>query len=188
MKLLKLAALAVLFSVSSYAQGTVEKSLFNVQTGLTPLAINHEAKLGDRFALRSELSFALRAYWTLYDSGYAFTPVINLEPRWYYNIAKRERKDKRTDNNSANFIGLASRYSSNWVVLGGLPDYFTIPNSVSFVPKWGIRRGIGQSNFNYEFSTGLGYFFYPDQESQKYSSKRGGFTVHLDFRIGYTFK
>ena len=188
MKLLKFAAVAVLFSIAVSAQGTVEKSIFNVQIGSHPLSVNHELGLGNQFALRTEFSTGLTAYWTLYDSGYAITPIINLEPRWYYNIKKRDNKGKRTHNNSASFVGLASRYVSNEVLLGGLPDYYTIPNAFSFIPKWGIRRSIDSSNFNYEVGIGIGYFFYPDQDARKYSSKREGTALDVHLRLGYTIK
>lgn len=90
-----------IFSVSISAQETinqenpasVEKSLFGVQTGLFGIWGFHEARLSNRIALRSELGLDAGFLFSKYHgNGFVLTPVISVEPRWYYNIQKREGK------------------------------------------------------------------------------------------------
>lgn len=173
-------------STTTTSSGTVEKSLFNVQIGAGIFG-SHEAKLSDRWVLRTELSMDL--WW--YDDyrkqdGITLAPSITLEPRWYYNIAKRYRKGRNTENNSANFVTVMVRYTPDLFTLGG-PDYIYIPNQVSIIPKWGIRRAIAKSNFNYEVGIGMGYLRYLSNPGS-YDSNRSEFTADLHLRLGYTFK
>jgi hypothetical protein len=85
MKQLKIALITLLLSAATAtAQGTVEKSLFNFQTGTVGFWGSHEARLGNAFALRSEIGFDLWLYETYNDkTGSALVPSISLEPRWY---------------------------------------------------------------------------------------------------------
>lgn len=174
-----LLSLLTCLSASSQNNG-VEKDIYSIQTGFLGVWINNEHRIFNEISLRSEIGF---------DSGfrgcsgctttYAIVPVINLEPRWYYNINKRNAKNQKT-NNSANFITLEINYYPNWFVISNLNNTY-ISNQVAIIPKWGIRRNIGNSNFNYEAGIGIGRRFYLDE---KFSDT----TADLHLRIGYTFK
>ncbi|MDG3580999.1 hypothetical protein [Galbibacter pacificus] len=89
------------------------------------------------------------------EDGFAMVPSIALEPRYYYNFEKRETKGKRIHHNVANVEAV---------------------ETISFIPKWGIRRNIGQ-HFNYQVGVGEGYYI------DAYDS---GLAMDIHLRIGYT--
>lgn len=143
MKNLYIATLALISTYGAVAQETVsvEKSLFNVQTGAVGAWVSYEARLSNRWALRTEVGLDLWTFETTNTIGtkktdYFFLPSIAVEPRWYYNIQKRSNKGYHTANNSANFVTLAVEYYSDALKIGA-PNYVRILDQISFVPKWG---------------------------------------------------
>ena len=173
---------------------TVEKSLFNVQVGLIGVWVSNETRLSNRWAFHSEAGFDLWTYKTYENynlseekKGSFLAPNITIEPRWYYNIEKRGRKGKNTSHNSANFATISFRYFPDAFTIGSHPDYISIPNQISITPKWGIRRSIAESNFNYELAFGVGYLGYLSDEK---SNINDNIDVYIDahIRLGYTFK
>lgn len=172
---------------------TVEKSMFNVQAGLIGLWVSHEARLSNRWALHSEVGLELWTYKTYnYNtagetrSKSVLVPGITVEPRWYYNIEKRGRKGKYTGQNSANFATVSVRYFPDAFILGSHPEGLYVPNQISITPKWGIRRSIAKSNFNYEFAFGIGYLGYLSKEHNNINENSDVY-IDLHARIGYTF-
>lgn len=76
---------------------SVEKSIYGIQTGFLGVWVHNESKLSNSIALRTELGFD-SGIWggDFYDkTGFLMTPVITAEPRWYYNLNKRESKSKK---------------------------------------------------------------------------------------------
>lgn len=173
-------------AIQGYSQEntmSVEKSNFNIQTGFLGLWINNEFKLSNSVALRTELGLETGLFGgDYYDkTGVLLIPTLNVEPRWYYNIAKRANKSKSIKNNSANFITPAISYHPDWFVISNY-DNINVIEQVSIIPKWGMRRNIGQSNFNYELGAGLGYravFLHTKTKSEA--------ALDLHVRIGYNF-
>lgn len=177
---------------AAQTSGAIE-SLFNVQAGVVGIYANYETPLSTRWALRAEVGLDLW-YYDAYvftetsisrDKGTFLAPDISIEPRWYYNIEKRARKGKHTENNSANFVTLAVKYYPDLFKIGG-PDYLHVPNQISFIPKWGIRRAIAKSNFNYELGIGVGYLIYISDT--QFFTRKDDVAVDAHIRIGYTFK
>lgn len=163
---------------------TVEKSIFNIQTGILGAWVNNEARIGDQVVLRTEVGLNL-GYYVSYSFGsrYVLAPTVSLEPRWYYNIGRRQEKGKRTEKNSANFLSVEVNYVPDWFVISDIENY-SVANQVSIIPKWGLRRAMGNSNFNYEVGAGLGYrhvFFEGRADDSRLA-------VDVHFRIGYTIK
>lgn len=195
LKKLYIAIAALFLTQASHAQETekttsVEKSIFNVQTGAVGAWVSYEGRLSNRWALRAEVGLDLWSYEVFnYESigntekGVTLVPSLNIEPRWYYNIKKRAEKGKHTENNSANFATLAVEYYPNLFLIGG-PDGLEMDEQISFIPKWGIRRAIAKSNFNYELGIGVGPVWYLNKE-QNYD--RADVTVDAHIRVGYTF-
>lgn len=193
MKKIYIALLAIfllqpVFAQDNQQEPSVEKSLFNIQTGLVGAWVSYEARLSNRWALRTEVGLDLWYYETYQltkkDEGVLLTPSINIEPRWYYNLNKRADKGKHIENNSANFLTVAFRYYPDLFIIGG-PDNLYVPDQISIIPKWGIRRAIAKSNFNYELGIGVGPIFYFKEESVVRS--QSDVIVDLHARIGYTF-
>jgi hypothetical protein len=168
--------------------GTVEKSIFNLQTGAIGIWGSNELGLSNRWALRSEVGFDLWYYdnfWTG-ESGSVLVPGVSVEPRWYYNIARRARKGRHTENNSASFVTLAVKFYPDLFLIGNAPDNLYVPNQMTFIPKWGIRRAIAKSNFNYELAFGIGYLLMLDSDDFiKSPTDDVGVDIHI--RLGYTF-
>lgn len=165
---------------------SVEKSIFGIQTGFLGVWGHNESKLTNQIALRSELGFDTGIWGgSFYDkTGFLLAPVITLEPRWYYNLNKRERKSRRIDGNSGNFLSLKTSYHPDWFVISNYED-IRIVSDISIVPTWGIRRNIG-NHFNYETGIGVGYAYFFAKDAG-YLENTGEVAVNLHLRIGYRF-
>jgi ABC-type spermidine/putrescine transport system permease subunit II len=115
--------------------------------------------------------------------GFLLAPVITLEPRWYYNLNKRESKSKRIDGNSGNFLSIKTSYHPDWFIISNEVNINLI-RDISIVPTWGIRRNIGKY-FNYETVIGFGYVKYLEDENTIFETSDVAVNLHL--RIGYRF-
>ncbi|UPQ78603.1 hypothetical protein M0M57_13355 [Flavobacterium azooxidireducens] len=187
-KVLFTSVVTMCFTICFSQSKGVESSLFNLQTGLLGAWVNNETKLTESIALRSEIGFDAGIFGgDVYggNSGLFLAPVISLEPRWYYNIKKRETKNKNISNNSANFFTTSISYHPDWFVVG--KDNLQVFNQMSFIPKWGIRRNIANSNFNFETGIGIGYRYY-FLKQYGYIDNDSEIVLDLHLRIGYTFK
>jgi hypothetical protein len=164
-------------------KASVERSLFSIQTGFLGIWINNEARLSNSFVLRSELGFAAQIWGGSFQkTGFLMTPVVRLEPRWYYNLRKRKAKGKRIDGNSGNFISLQTSYYPGGLAISNY-DNVEINPAITLSSMWGIQRNIGH-HFNYEVAVGMGYaHYFPDKNGY------GSDNLSLDFllRIGYRF-
>lgn len=136
-----------------------EKSIYGVQAGFLGFWGYNETRLHKSLVLRSELGFDLGLFGgsLIETSGsldYALAFNVTVEPRWYYNLNKRQDKSKRISNNNGNFIAI--KMSSNFqdAVISD-NDNVTVPTQIRFIPKWGIRRSIG-NHFTYELGIGIG--------------------------------
>lgn len=177
---------SILFSFVCFSQEkehSVEKSIYGFQTGLLGAWVYNETKLNNQFTLKSEIGV---------DGGYSYSdlntpksqyiiiPSISLEPRWYYNFAKRHQKGKSIKNNAANFLSLKTTYNPNWFSISNLPNT-DISNLFRVIPSWGLRRDLG-ANFNFDLRLGIGYGI----ATNNYSSS-SGFVGDFSVRFGYVF-
>lgn len=187
MKKLNLSLLLFLFVFIANAQNaSVEQSIFGIQTGLLGIWVHHEYKLTDHATLRTELGFDAGLWGgNFYEkTGFVMAPVISVEPRWYYNLNKRERKEKRIDGNSGNFLSLKTVSHPNWFVISNYDNLQTAAD-FSIVPTWGVRRNIGK-HFNYEAAFGVGYgYIFAKQAGGSENVSGVAYNIHL--RIGYRF-
>lgn len=187
-KTLLIFLLCGLTSISRSQNISVEKSIYGIQTGLLGAWVYNEAKLTNSIVLRTEIGFDL-GIWksTFYDDFNDFfllTPVITLEPRFYYNLDKRLKKSKKIDGNSGNFIALNMSYHPDWFVISKNDDV-RIVSDISIMPTWGIRRNIGK-HFNYEVGIGAG-FTYTFAKQVGYSKDKSEIEPNTHLRIGYRF-
>ncbi len=159
--------------VVAQQDATVEKSVFNIQTGFVGIWLNNEFRLSDRIALRSEVG--LEPSWFV-GSGTQWHPNLRLEPRFYYNLSNRVENGKSVSNNSGNFLAVALNYRPETVVFSNA-NVGAI-ESFSIVPKWGIRRTFAE-NFNYEAGAGFGFRHEPNYGNYA--------EIDLHLRIGYSF-
>lgn len=182
MKKIFFVIIVMLFGSISNAQTSgVEKSVFNVQAGFLGVWVNNELRLSDEVALRAEVGFdtGIRGGSLVEKTIVGFSPVVSIEPRWYYNIKKRESKSKFVKKNSANFITIGVKYNPDWFVISSTEN-LSVSEQISFIPKWGIRRSIAKSKFNYEVGLGIGKHYLIDLEQWETAAD-----LHL--RLGYAF-
>lgn len=119
-----------------------------------------------------------------FDSNIVVLPVISIEPRYYYNLKKRQAKGKIIDGNSGNYFSIKAVYAP--VGLAILKDDTlnkSKANSCAIIPNWGIRRNINHS-FNYEAGIGIGYRQYVSERSFE---NFGDIFPYFHIRIGYRF-
>lgn len=173
--------LAFLVQIGEIQAQGVEKSINSIQLGVLGTWINNEYQLSNEISLKSELGLVagFRGCSNC-TTQYALIPTLELEPRWYYNISKRNSKNKTTKNNSANFVSFGIKYYPDWFAISNAENVH-VANQISFIPKWGIKRTIANSNFNYELGIGIGKGYYLDAD--KWDT-----TADLLIRIGYTIK
>ena len=172
--------------VKSQITSSVEESIFNIQTGLLGVWVNHEQRLTNQITLRSEIGFDGQLWGgSIYqDTNFAFQPIFSLETRWYSNIAKRQLKGKTTDNNSANFKGLQISYRPDLFVISSLDNAIVIPD-LFIAPTIGLRRPLLKV-LNFEAGCALGWqmIYY---RNAGFGNNTGGLAFKGNLRIGYTF-
>ncbi len=162
---------------------SVEKSTYGIQTGLLGIWVHNEMKITNQTALRTELGMNAGIFGGDFypKTGFLMTPVIIAEPRWYYNLEKRQSKSKNISGNSGNFVSLKTSYHPNWFVISNYDNLKTF-NLITIVPTWGIKRNIGK-HFTYETAIGIGY---GHQFREGYGDLEG-VAVNLHLRAGYRF-
>ncbi|UAM97965.1 hypothetical protein K8354_17025 [Polaribacter litorisediminis] len=174
--------------ISKSQNTSVEKSIFGLQTGVLGIWVYNETKLSNTIALRTEIGFDFgvweSTFYDDYDSPFLLTPVIVVEPRFYYNLKKRSENSKPIDGNSGNFFALKMGYHPDWFVLFN-PDNAPIVSDFSIIPTWGIRRYLGK-HFNYEAGLGAG-FSYTFAKRAGYSEDKSEIELNMHLRIGYRF-
>jgi hypothetical protein len=165
---------------------SVEESTYGIQTGVLGIWAHNETKLSNQIALRAEIGMdaGFRGGSFYPKNRFLMTPVIRLEPRWYYNLNKRVSKSRNIIGNSGNFLTLQTSYTPNWFVISNY-DNIEVADQVSIIPTWGIRRNIG-NHFTYETGIGIGYR-YIFAKSVGYLANEGEVALNLHLRIGYRF-
>jgi hypothetical protein len=152
---------------------SVEKSILSIQTGYFGTWINHELKLHKKIALRTEIGTEYRLKFAIKQSFDSLKNQVSifLEPKYYFNLTKRESKNKNIKNNAGNYISLRT----NLNILNNLENgeiYFH-----TLTPTYGIRRNL-TSHFNLELSFGYGI---------SYSNSLITLEAMPSCRVGYVF-
>nr|WP_320023401.1 hypothetical protein [uncultured Draconibacterium sp.] len=182
----------ILFVPKGHAQEvSVEKNLWGVQTLIFPLSVYNETKLTTNIALRSELAwgFGWSGNGSYIDNSvkWAVSPYLGIEPRCYYNLYRRNQKEKRIDGNSGNYLSLYTGFQPGFGITSKNVDIYP---AISIMPMYGLRRNIGK-HFNFEFAFGFGYNWtfqnYTSATGKKYSNTVGDTTLGLRLALGYIF-
>lgn len=85
---------------------------------------------------------------------YLIAPFLDLQQKWFYNLNKRQRKERTTENNSGNFV------SARFITRGhSIASNFHRSSDLDFAinPSWGIQRKYGI--FHLLFDIGPQYYF-----------------------------
>ena len=182
-KILLSLIISLIYTVGKSQTASVEKSTYGIQTGLLGIWVHNEMKLTNQIALRTEFGVNSSIFGGNFypKTGFLMTPVISVEPRWYYNLEKRLSKSKSISGNSGNFVSLQTSYHPDWFVISNYDNLKTF-NLITIIPTWGIKRNIGK-HFTYETSIGVGYGY---QFRGEYDDVNG-IAIDLNLRIGYRF-
>ena len=174
---------------------SVEKSL--IGSSVSPfgsLSFDYEVKLSKEWTLLSNIS----AYYdydkgsNLNSKGYSIRPILGLEPRWYYNLDRRNRLSKNIKFNAGNYWSLDIDYHLKSILATNQSNY-TIENSIYFLHSYGMRRIISKNlyfdgSLYIGYSQVFGYETFPVSNPDFYSSQNGGsFYFGLKLRVGLNF-
>lgn len=198
MKKITLLLIAFFIIQTSKAQDsvTVEKSLIGVSASpFGALTFNYENKLAREWTLISSagIYYDYDTKNNRYNSkGYFIGSSFGLEPRWYYNLDRRNKLSKNIKFNTGNYWSLGFNYSPK-LVLATNQSYYEFENAVYLLPSYGIRRTIYKNiYFDGSLFTGYSYVFnnetFEESNSGSYSIRNGGyFHAGLKLRIGLNF-
>jgi hypothetical protein len=168
---------------------SVEKNLNSVAFGLLSLSYQNEARLDRKMTLRSEIGLAtgssVRDYNGQKETSFLIVPFLNLEPRWYYSLDRRNRLEKNTKNNSSNYFSLLTSFVSSKTTLVNTKDFETA-SFITVTPEYGFRRSTGK-HFYWEGSAGIGYKHNFFDKSHTYATDKNEMYIDVQYKFGYIF-
>lgn len=172
---------------------SVAKNLFGVQLGLLSASVLNETKLDRKFTLRSELGVGVSFYSSKTNNSETNKqtqtvsyPFVLVEPRYYYGLDRRSRLGRNINNNSSNYLSLATTYYATNLAFTNSSTITKIVSSITFVPRFGIRRSFAK-NFNYEFAFGAGYRYNFFNDRDGCYCSHNGVALDIETKIGYNF-
>ena len=152
-----------------------------VNASIIGLSLSCEKSISRSFTINYETGLSYSFYvggGTLYGNrfGYELSPIFSIENRWYYNLHKRFIKNKRTINNSGNFLSIKTGYRASPIASRNLYDNPVLV----IIPTWGIQRSIGKK-VSFEFAPGYAFIF--DTQRKEWSQN-----INLSLKFGYILK
>lgn len=153
-------AIIVIAGFKGFAQDeiSVNKNLFKLNI-LAP-GVVYEAGLGKKVTLNSEFNMGVGySYDSFSGSQWFLFPFIDEQVRYYYNLEKRAKKEKRTANNSGNYIAFGSTYFFESI---NKNEAISDLDGLTVSTVWGLQRTY-KRNFNLNLGLGVGYNFSPNE-------------------------
>lgn len=117
-----------------------------------------------------------------YGSYWEVKPTVEIEPRWYYGLDRREWRGRSTDGNAGSYLSL----NVSNVFPGYNSNDFKMWGYTTFAPTWGMRR-VWSSGLMLEFSTGYRFGFYHDPATTPIFDDED-FLNHIDLNLRFGFK
>jgi len=178
-KIILFSSFLLMFSAKGQS---IDKNINGVQIGLFGVNIYNETKLYDNLSLRIDAHLQPKIWNnSLNDTkGFLLYPLLNLEPRFYYNISKRFKKEKDISNNAGNYFSIQFQYIPNWFAISNI-DNVNLNKQLNIIPTYGLRRNFTEK-FNYELKFGYGYSKLIDKNYNE-----SGSVLDLSFKVGYIF-
>lgn len=180
-----LAVLSGLAFATASAQNAENKLQNKVEAGVHLLGVgaNYEFALSGSFVLQGQLSYDVGLFGSSDNVNSISSMVVGVEPRYYYNIHKRNRKGKNTKWNAANFLSVNLSYHPDVLSSVNMKHNVSVNKQIAIAPMWNLRRNIKGSDFNYEFGVGLSF------NTIYYEHIKNEHTVDpaLNVKIGYNF-
>ena len=116
-------------------------------------------------------------YWTL-------IPSIEIEPRWYYGLDRRDRRGRSTFGNAGSFLSL--RIQNRFPGYISDKGYRHDRDGVTFfAPTWGLRR-VWNDHWMFEFTTGLRFGILHDG-GHWWDDGHALDNLNVNVRFGYSF-
>ncbi|PIQ21979.1 MAG: hypothetical protein COW65_05945 [Cytophagales bacterium CG18_big_fil_WC_8_21_14_2_50_42_9] len=179
-KLFSILLFCSVFAIKAFAQGgDGVENVHSAKLTYLGLSYSYEHAIGKQAVINGELKlatgFGANYFYNEGKTWHVVYPMLRLEPRYYYNFIKRAGKGKKIINNSANYLALSINKSFDPIIktLG-----VGLINEFSAIPKWGIKRTIGQ-HFFYETAIGVGYRYNRVDKSRA--------SLGFDLQLGYAF-
>lgn len=182
-----LVLLLVSTSISCLAQKekpSVVNNMYNIQTGLG-LWVNNETRLSDEIALRTEVGFNGAYEYDNGTSNFALVPGLSLEPRWYFNLKKRQEKGKDIAFNAGNYWSLKAFLLSDSFIIANNDNLELGRDRLHFTANWGLKKNLSE-NWNYEFGIGLGANLLYKENAAFYENESpivGSLTLRIGFKL-----
>lgn len=177
MKEITLPVIFVLMANIALAQGSGVHTLQSVNAYVDAISFNYERAFSQYSIINFELAIAGKFY-SGRETGdfWVIKPVFRVEPRYYYNYARRVLKDKNVWHNGANYLAISFDYQPEATVN---PNMQTV-TTLRVFPKWGMKRAIGR---HFTFETAIGPYIYMAQNEQSWHT-----ATAIDLKVGYTLQ
>ncbi|NDP27697.1 MAG: DUF3575 domain-containing protein [Flavobacterium sp.] len=188
--LLGLVLISFLSTAQEAEKVSVEKNLNSVQLGLFSLSYQNEIRLDRKFTLRSEAGLSTGKSTMKYPDGHSessflIVPYINIEPRWYYSLDRRNRLEKNNTNNSSNYFSLLTTYVFTQATLVNSKNYNANP-LIQIIPEYGFRRSF-RKNFFWDASVGVGYRHNFSDKLYQSTVDENETVIDIQYKLGYIF-
>lgn len=171
--------------VQSNAQNRDHTLVSKLETNVHILGvgISYELLLVDQLSIQANVNYDMSLFSNSDNINTLSSLVFNIEPRYYYNYKKRNRTQKNTKWNAANFISVNVGYHPDVLSSVNMKQDVSVNKQISIAPMWNLRRNISNSNFNYEVGAGLSF------NTIHYNGiKRENTTgLALNLKVGYNF-
>lgn len=136
-------------------------------------------RLTNSIALRTEIGLDFGINGNDNTTTTALIPSVRVEPRWCYNLEKEFQKIEKSPIIAAT-SWLWHLYNPDWFYISN-KENINVISTVAFIPKWGIKRTVG-NHFTYEARLVLvDLLCWKDYETDT------DVALDLHLRIGYTF-
>ncbi|SDS57204.1 hypothetical protein [Gramella sp. MAR_2010_147] len=139
----------------AFSQETTTNSQFSLN--LVMPSAEYELAVSDHSTIDLDLGIGFAYHKSSY-SGEAFGiyPGLTAQYRYYYNLEKRADKDKKTSENSGNYIAGVASITGGDPIIGDLE--FSNDYGGFVGPAWGLQR-VYNSGFKLNLNLGLGMGF-----------------------------
>ena len=176
MKKLLLTVLIISHTTFLFAQDRLEK-LAKISIGIQGLEANYSLPISNKIILENSIGIGVGMNAIKNRSEFNLniphaSPFISSGVLWMYNYDKRIKNKKDTQNNSANYLGLQTKYSF------GNNNASVYQNKALLTDiHWGLQRNLG-SNFTINTNIGFGYL-------QDFEFKQGSVAPILRLKVVY---
>jgi hypothetical protein len=140
-------------SISQTTNG-LEKNLFKINI-LSP-GFSYEKALGESntFFIESSMGFGFSTRGN--RTTYLFAPLLNSQYRMYYNLNKRQSKNRDISGNSGSYFALHGSYY--FEPINSKKEFFSLYDGFTAGGVWGFQKTY-KSGLNLGANAGLGYNF-----------------------------